>query len=628
MMDSMRNAAKSWVAKVLLGLLALSFGVWGIADVFRGFRAGSLATVGGQEISADQFTRAFNRALQNLSNQTGQALSPDEARKLGVDREVLNGLIRDAALDNQGKGLKLAISEEQILGEVRANPAYQDSQGKFDPRLFNRILEQNGVSWPLFAALQRQDHLRNAITQSVSGGGTASPTLTEAFYRYRNEQRDARYFIVKTQDSEVAEPTEAEIKAEYDNHPATYTAPEYRSFAIMRVGTADVMARVNLSDEELKAGYQKYKADYYSPEKRTFLQISFASVEEAQKAKDRIAAGTDFLAIAKERGITEKDATFSDKTKSDLLDPVIVEAAFKLPEGAVSDPIKGGLATVLVKIVKVAPEHQGSLDEVKANLSNRLKQEKAKDEIDTVYGMVEDGRGAGNSFEDIAKKAAIPFQLLGPSDAEGRGKDGKDLGLPQAAELVKAVFASDVRIDNAPLQTEDGYIWYDVREVVPSAVKPLAAVHDQAKANLMALRVKALALDKAKKLVERAAGGASFDSLAQETGATIKTALGLKRSDATAEFDAGAVDALFSVRPNGFAAALEANGKGARVIQSQPVLLPPYDPKSGEAKAIAKSLEQSAANDLNRAYAAALEAETGVSVNETLWRQIAGTKTP
>ena len=57
MMDTMRNSAKSWVAKILIGLLAVSFGVWGIADVFRGFDAGFLAKVGKVEITARSSAR-------------------------------------------------------------------------------------------------------------------------------------------------------------------------------------------------------------------------------------------------------------------------------------------------------------------------------------------------------------------------------------------------------------------------------------------------------------------------------------------------------------------------------------------------------------------------------------------
>ena len=64
MMDVLRRAAKGWIAKVLIALLALSFVVWGIADVFTGFRASALATVGGQEISAQSYTQAFNRGVK------------------------------------------------------------------------------------------------------------------------------------------------------------------------------------------------------------------------------------------------------------------------------------------------------------------------------------------------------------------------------------------------------------------------------------------------------------------------------------------------------------------------------------------------------------------------------------
>src|SRR5205823_8414170 len=133
----------------------------------------------------------------------------------------------------------------------------------------------------------------------------------------------------------------------------------------------------------------KYKVDYYTPEKRTVLQITFPSLDEAQKAKARIAAGTDFMAIATERGLKEADITFADKTPGDFLDPAIAKAAFALPEGAVSDPVKGGLAIALLKVTKVSPERQKTLDEVKAELTQRLQLERARDEIDGVYNTVE-----------------------------------------------------------------------------------------------------------------------------------------------------------------------------------------------------------------------------------------------
>lgn len=627
MMDSMRNAAKSWVAKLLIGLLAVSFGVWGIADVFRNFGSGALAKVGDAEISAQEFTLAFNQYLQNFTRQTGQPLTPEDARKAGIDRAVLNNLIQTAAIDNQTMAMKLAVSDKALAQEVMVNPAFQGSDGKFDAEQFKRLLASNGLSEAMYFAEQRRGKLREAVTGTADGDVKAPEALVEAIYRHRNEQRDARYFVVKTADSEVAAPTDAEIKAEYEANPPAYTAPEYRTIAVMKVEPADIVAKIELTDADLQAGYDKYKTEYFAPEKRTILQISFPTLDEAKAARDRIASGTDFLAIAKERGFAEADVTFAEKTKADFLDAAIADAAFTLAEGQVSEPVKGALATVLVKATKITAEHQSTLDEVKAQLSDRLKFERAREEIQSVYDAVEDARAATTTFEDIAAKAAIPFQVIAGSDAQGRDKAGKDLDMPHKPELLKAAFGSDVGVENDAISLDDGYVWYEVREVVPSAVKPLDTVKADAAKQVTANKVRAKSEEKAKTLVDKLKSGAALEEVAREATATVQTAQGMKRNESDATFDPAAVAALFAVPENGFAYALEADGKGAKIIQSQAVLLQAFDPASTDAKAIAGELKNQAAADVLSGYLAALQKGSGVSINDALWRQIAGTQT-
>ena len=85
--------------------------------------------------------------------------------------------------------------------------------------------------------------------------------------------------------------------------------------------------------------------------------------------------------------------------------------------------------------------------------------------------------------------------------------------------------------------------------------------------------------------------------------------------------------ALFAVPENGFAYALEPDGRGARVMQSQPVLLPTFDATSPEAKAIAERLKAQVADNMLTAYLGALEKEAGTTVNDTLWRNISGQQT-
>ena len=627
MMDTMRKAAKSWVAKLLIGALAVSFGVWGIADVFRFGSATDLAKVGGEEITADAYGRAFQNRLRELSQQSGKGITPEEARAYGIDRGVLTFLIQGAALDNEAKALKLGVSDTFLAQDLMKNATFQDASGKFSPDRFKQLLAQNNMSESMFFTAERQRMLREALTQTAAGSLPVSSGLLEAQYRFDNEQRDARYFIVTTADSEVTPPTDDEIKKEYDAHPEAYTAPEYRSIAIMKAEPADIAAKITLTDQDLADGYAKYKNEFFTPEKRTILQVTFPSEADAQAAKAKLTGGEDFLALAKERGFTEADATFADKTKADFIDPAIADAAFSLPEGAVSDPIKGTLSTALLKVVKVTPEHQATLDEVKPQLSDRLKLEQATEQIQSTYDAVEDARAAQTSFEDIAAKAGIPFQLIPATDAQGKDKAGKDLDIPHKDDVLQAAWSSDVGVENDAISLDNGYVWYEVREVVPAALKPFDQVKDQARAAVIAEKVKAMSEDKAKKLVERARTGAKLDDLAAESKAQVQTAQGLKRSERGDSFGRAAVKALFAVPDNGFAYAVESDGKGARVMQSVPVLLPAFDASSPDAKSIAKQLEPQVADVLLDAYLTALQNQAGVTINDALWQKVSGSQT-
>lgn len=625
MLDRMRSGAKSWMAKVLMGLLVLSFGVWGIADVFT-FRATSaLVTVGDQEISGFEFTEAYRGWLQSYQQQTGQTVTPEQSRILGLDRAYLNEMIRTAALDGEASKMKLAISDAQIVDIVRANPAFQNSQGVFDPARFAELLRQNGLTEAGIVASERQRFLRSAIAETATWSFTPPDILKEAIYRHRNEQRDARYFVLRPQEQDVPAPTEQDLKTFWEKNSAQFTAPEYRVIAVIKADPEDLAPAIQISDEELRAGYDKFKLDYFKPELRTVLQIPFPSVEEAKKARERIASGTDFLAIAKERGLTDADASLGEVSKDKILDTTIADAAFGLAQDQVSDPVQGKLSVVLLKATKITPEKQPTLDELKAEITQRARLERARSEVQTTYDAIEDARAQQKSFEDIAKEVTLPLTVTPPVDVEGQGKDGKAVEVPFKENVLRQAFESDTGVENDALTTPSGgYVWYEVREVTPSAIKPFDTVKADVETAWRAQKLREVALEKAKQMVERARNGVSLDALAGEGKAEIRTVQGLKRNETTNEFASDAVSALFSVPENGFAFALEGDGKGAKIMQSQAVLIPTYDPNSEEAKTIARALSDGAAKNLAMSYIADLQNELGVYVDENMWRQVTG----
>src|ERR1700744_164714 len=107
MLRGMRKASSNWLGKTIMaavmGGFIISFGIWGIADIFRGFGQSRLAKVGHIEISTEQFRQLYTDKLQQIGRQFGRRLTMNQARACGVDREVLPQTIAEAALDDKAR---------------------------------------------------------------------------------------------------------------------------------------------------------------------------------------------------------------------------------------------------------------------------------------------------------------------------------------------------------------------------------------------------------------------------------------------------------------------------------------------------------------------------------------------
>jgi peptidyl-prolyl cis-trans isomerase D len=629
MMEALRNGAKTWIAKLLLGLVMAVFALLGVSSMdisatVRGLFSQDLATVGGKTIASTTYEQELKNALQQLSRQSGTNITIEEARKTGLDKQLLDRMIAQASLYAQADRLGIQIGDKAVAASVQQDKRFQDSSGKFDLNLFRGLLQQNGIPEQAFLA-EEHDNLMRATMTGLAGENITLPlTMVEALTRYRDETRDGRYVTISVGAADVSTPSDADLKKQYEMTPAAYTAPEYRSLVIIKIDPSDLATKIQITDQEVSDAYNTFKEEYFEPEKRDIIQVSFVDVAAAGKAKTRIDAGEDIAKIAGELGQKQNDITFNGRLKSDFLDEKIAEAAFKLAEGTVSGPVVGSLNTALLKAVKVVPAHQPTLAEISDVLKKRLQLQKAGEEIQSVYDAVEDARAQQTKFEDIGAKVGAPVIVVPAVTAAGVDKAGQPISLPAQDELLKAVFASDVGLENDALQANDGYIWYDVREVVPSAVRPMDQVKQQVRVDWVASKLRTLAGDKAKAIVEKAQGNTKLETIATELGGTIKTVTGLKRNATSEEFDGIATLALFSVPEKSLTWALEGDGKSARIIEVSKVTLPVSGASAG-AKQVADQAKRGLGSDLLDTYLKAARAGANVTMNEELWRQISGT---
>ena len=103
MLEQLRKGAGTWVAKIFIALLVMSFAVWGIADIFNGYGGRDIATIGTTKISGEEFRQAYETQVSNMSRRFGRRLTTQQAQQLRIDQQVLSTLIGTAALNQQAQ---------------------------------------------------------------------------------------------------------------------------------------------------------------------------------------------------------------------------------------------------------------------------------------------------------------------------------------------------------------------------------------------------------------------------------------------------------------------------------------------------------------------------------------------
>ena len=627
MLEQMRKGAGTWIAKIFIGLLVLSFAVWGIADIFGGYRFGALATVGDVEISEDEYRQAIERERQLLSQRLGRPLTLDQARAIGLDRQVLDRLIGGAAIDGHVRDLGVGISDEAIAEEIRRNPSFQDASGNFSRTIFEQILRNNGLTEAGYVLLARRDANRQQVTGALINELLVPKVLLSAVNRYQNETRILSYFLLpKSAIGEIADPSEQVISEYYEANKASFRAPQYRKVALLIVTPDTVRDKIKVTDEEIKQTYEADINRYRTPEKRRIQQISFPDKESAEAAKKKIEAGTDFAAVAKERGFSEADIDLGLVAKSGLGDPAVADAAFAAQKDQVVGPIVGRLGIFLVRVTAIEPEVVRTLDEVRDEIRNQLAAQRAGEVILDIHDLVEDKRAEGSTLAEIAKDNELTSLEIPAVDRSGTDPAGKAVAdMPEVAGLLPAIFDSDVGFEADPVQTrDDGFVWFNVEGITPERQKPLEEVRDEVIAKWKEDETRKALSKRAAEMVEQGRAGATIEALAKEIDAEVKTTEPFKRSGTPEGLPRTAVSQAFTLALDAFSSAATDDGEGRVIFQLTKIDTPKGDPPKEVAEALSTQLAGGIENDLLLQYIAGLRQTYPVSVNEAVFNRVTG----
>ena len=616
---------------VVMGLLALSFAIWGIGDIFRGFGLSTVAKVGNTEITIEQFRQSYNDRLQQLGRQFNRPITQEQARALGLDRQLLSELVSQAAVDQRARKMRLGISDREIARRITEDPNLRTPTGEFDRVRFEQAIRNAGFTEQRFIAEQKRLITRHDIVDTVSGDVAVPKIWLEVINRFQSEQRSVEYVALgSAQAGDIPQPTAEQLQKYFDDRKMLFRAPEYRKVVVVDVTPEELAKTVELSDEDVKKDFDEHKSRYVTPERRHLEQIVFPNMPEAQAASERIKQGTTFAQLATERGLKDKDIDLGTVAKTGIIDKAVAEAAFALKEGEVSAPVQGQFGAALVTALKIEPEEAKSFADVAPQLRKDMATERAKAQVNTIHDKIEDDRAGGTSLEEAAHKLKLAVRTYEAIDRSGRGPDGKPVsGLPNGADVINAAFSSDVGVDNDPVQVQGGgFIWFDVTGITPSRDRTLDEVKDQVdqrwRDDEVARRLKA----KAKEILDKLKDGNAFAELATADGLKLDKAEKLVRGKPSQALPAKVIEAIFRTAKDGFGSSDGDKPTDWFIFRVTDDAIPPLDAASPQTKQLDDTVKRQMSDDLFSQYVTQLETELGTTINQAGLAQALGISTP
>lgn len=632
MMQGIRKAGQGLFGKIVIAImfsfLIISFAIWGVGDIFRGYGRNEVAKVGKSEIGLEQMRTAYQNEIQNLIRQQRRQISPEMARALGLDRQVLSRLLTEATLDQTAQGMRLAVSDETIRNLIFDDQVFRDASGQFSSARFNELLRSNGYTEQSYVALQRSTILRQQLSEMVVGGLSAPLALQEVGNRLRNEKRGITFARMPASAAgEIAAPTEDQLKSFFNDRKAAFRAPEFRTANILAITAESLADPAKVTDDEAKARYEATKAQRFTAvETRTVQQIPFPNEDEAKAAKAKIDGGETFDEIATERNVAFNDLTLGTFTRDQMIDPAVRDAAFALDEGGVSAPVKGAFGTVLLRVTKVEGAHVRPLEEVMAEVKQELATSRAATQITDLHDKIEDQRASARPLAEIAKELNLALRTAGPINAGlGRPDGSREEALPGGDPTLQAIFRSDIGVDNEAIRLprNAGYVWFDVTKIDPARERAFdevkAEVEKQWRADESATRLSA----KARELIERLDKGENFDAVAASANLTIETAADIGRQDQRPELPGTVVAQIFGTAVGKSGSAATPDG-GRILFKVDSATVAPYVRTTQEAGNFERLLSSSVSEDIMLQYVAKRQAELGVSINEAAFRNATG----
>jgi peptidyl-prolyl cis-trans isomerase D len=500
------TAARNIAGTILLVLLVVGlagFGVDGFGGTVR-----SVGKVGDREISTTDYAQALNQGIRAFSEQVGQTVSFELAQAFGIDRTVRAQLVTRAALDNETGVLGISVGDEVVQRELLNVPAFRGPGGSFSRDSYSFALQNAGLSETEFENQLREDAARGILQGAIAAGITAPEIATDTMLNYVGQNRDFTVLSLDASDLEapIEAPDDAALTAYYDANIADFTLGTAKRLTYAWITPEMLFDTVEIDEQVLRDAYQDRISEFVIPERRLVERLVYPTLEAAQAALDRAAAGeVDFSDLVVERGLTLEDADMGDVTQAEL--GAAGATVFALAEPGLTGPFTTAIGPAIFRMNAVIAARETTYEDAVSTLRDEVAADRARRVISDNIESYEDLLAGGATIEDLANETDL---VLGQTDWRAADSDGI-AGYTEFRAAAESAAESDFA---ELLLLEDGGIFaLRLDEIVDAAPKPFEDVRAEVIAGWQAAETLARLQVQAAALQAQLATGADFESL-------------------------------------------------------------------------------------------------------------------
>ena len=523
MLEAIRKHAQGWLAKVILALIAITFGLFGVDSYMKGDKSGGMiAQVGDVGISHEELAREIQTQTDRMREALGPAFDPAVPETATFRKQVLDSLIERKALLQDAQKNKFLAPDAYVASVLTQIPAFQQD-GKFSQQRYEAVLRQNGRVPAQFENELRQGFMLDVVTSPVTLAAFPSNTSLTQIARLVAQQREIAWADLPA--SSVApqvKVAQADVERDYAAHKAEFTEPEQIRAEYLVLDKASVAAGIAVSDQAVADYYAANAAKFGRPEQRSASHILIAvdkNADAATRAKAK-AKATELVQIlqkspdrfaelartqSQDPGSAAQDGSLGSFARGMMVKP-FEDAVFSMKPHEIRGPVESDFGYHIIRLDGIQAAKVAPLNEVRAEVVDEVRKQQAQkvfaDLADNFSNLVYEN---ANSLQPAAAAAKLSVK-------QSDWMSAKTAPAPfNNATLSAALFSPDAiksKQNTDAIEVQPGVlVAARVIDHRPARLRPLAEVSAAIEARLHAEQTAKLLAQKGEATIKALAKG-------------------------------------------------------------------------------------------------------------------------